>query len=73
MVLGWVAIDSHDYTYMELLGSKPFGSLLLAIRLAQLGYIGNDFNSILSYWIIIAIVSHFVMVYFAPQETSIYI
>jgi hypothetical protein len=73
MILGWWAIESHDYAYMELLGSKPYGSLLLAIGLAQLGYIGNDFNSILGYWVLIAVVSHFVMVYLAPEQTSIHI
>jgi len=73
VILGWAAIHSHDYRLMELLGSKPYGSLMLAIGLAQVGYIGNDFNSIVASWMVIAVISHIIMVDFAPEETSIHL
>ena len=73
-LLGALVAHAKDYTLMNLLGSKPYGSLTLALGLYQAGFLtvlrglrsvhewfGTEVGTIIVAWLILAVVSHVIM------------
>lgn len=76
--LGAYAIDQDRNDLMSYLGSKPYGALTLAIGLYSahlldwLNYITkNDFLTVVGAWLVIAVISHFIMTHYAKDQTDL--
>jgi hypothetical protein len=78
-----LAAYAKSYTFMELVGSKPYGSLTLALGLYESGFLApltilggiNEFlateaGTILVAWIIFAIISYLVMRRLMPKRAN---
>ncbi|MGA2239254.1 MAG: hypothetical protein ABSG74_08590 [Candidatus Bathyarchaeia archaeon] len=86
-LLGILVAHAKDYTLMNLLGSKPYGSLTLALGLYQAGFLtilqglgsvhewfGTEAGTIVVAWLIVALVSHIIMLRLVrkPKEHEIF-
>lgn len=73
--LGALAAHTKTYALMELVGSKPYGSLTLALGLYGMGFLapirfilasindtlGTEAGTIITAWVIFAVASHLLM------------
>ncbi len=82
-LLGVLVAHARDYTLMNLLGSKPYGSLTLALGLYQIGFLkslqelgstnewlGTEAGIIFTVWVILAVTSHLLMRVISHKPTG---